>query len=95
MKQKQRYNPIKTNILTLQTYGNVEDLNICCYLKLPFQKPPLKILCYKNIATNDDYIISYCVLNQTEFTDKCIMWYLYSKTKDVRGSEELWFEYSR
>ena len=63
----------KKNKLTLQYYGNVEDLNICYYPKLQFQKPPLKILFYKNFATNDDYINNYCFPNQTQFTDKCVM----------------------
>ena len=37
MKQKQRYKLIlKINKLTLHDYGNVEDLNICYYLKIPF-----------------------------------------------------------
>ena len=42
MKQKRRYKLLKINRLTLQYYGNMDDINICYYLKLPFQKPPLK-----------------------------------------------------
>ena len=79
-KQKaERYKLIKINKLILRYYGKINDLKICYYLKLPSQKPPLKISFYGNIASNDDYINNCCVPNQTEFTNKCIMWYLYNK----------------
>ena len=95
LKQKQRYKLIKIIKLTLQNYGNGQALKICDYLKLPFQKPPLKILFYKDIATNDDYINNYCLPNQTEFSDECFMWYLHIKTKIVTECKKLLFENSR
>ena len=93
--RKKGYKVIKKNKLTLRYYGNIDGLNICYHLKLVFQKPPLKILFYKNIATNEDYINIYCFPNQTKFTDKCIMWYLYNRARNVREYEELSFKYFR
>ena len=55
---------------------------------LPFSL--LEIAFYKITATNDDYIKNYCVPIQFDFTEKCIMWYLYNKAKDCRECEELW-----
>ena len=52
----------------------------------------LKKAFFKNIATIEEYINVYCSPNQIKFTDKCVMWYLYNKTRDVREYEELWFE---
>ena len=78
--------------MTLRYYGNVDELNICYYLKLPFQKPPLRISFHKNIASNDECINNYSTPNQNEFTDKSIMWYLHNKPKKVREYDELWFE---
>ena len=58
--------------------------------KITVSKTTFKTFFHKNIANNDDYINKYCFPNQTEFTDKCIMWYSYKKTKDVREYNELW-----
>ena len=81
---------IKINKLTLRYCGNSDDLNICYRLKLGLPFSPLEIAFYKNIATNDDYINNYCVPIQSDFTEKCIMWYLHNKAKDWREYEELW-----
>ena len=32
---------------------------------------------------------------QSDFTEKCIMWYLYNKAKDWREYDELWIKYFR
>ena len=81
---------IKINKLTLRYCGNIDDLNICYRLKLGLPFSPSEIAFYKNIATNDDYINNYCIPIQSDFTEKCIMWYLYNKAKDRREYEELW-----
>ena len=81
------------NKLTLRYYGNNNDLNICYRFKLGLPFSPLEVAFYKNIATNDDYINNYCVPFQSDFTEKCIMWYLYNKAKDCVEYEELWNEY--
>ena len=93
--RKKGYKVIKINKLTLRYCGNIDDLNICCRLKLGLPFSPLEIAFYKNIATNDDYINNYCVPIQSDFTEKCIMWYLYNKAKDRREYEELWNKYFR
>ena len=48
---------------------------------------PLKKKFFKNIARNDDYISNCCFPNQSKFTDKCIMWYLYIKRRDEKEFE--------
>ena len=88
--RKKGYKVIKINKLTLRYCGNIDDLNICYRLKMGLQFSPLEIAFYKNIATNDDYINNYCVPIQSDFTEKCIMWYLYNKANDRRQCEELW-----
>ena len=77
MKQKEinkcgRSTLIKINKLTIQYSGWVDDLNICYYLKLPSRITPFKILFYKNIATNEDFMNNCCSPNQTKFSDKWI-----------------------
>ena len=84
------YKVIKMNKLTLRYYGNIDDLNICYRLKLGLPFSPLEVAFYRNIATNDNYINNYCVPIQSDFTEKCIMWYLYNKAKDWGEYEELW-----
>ena len=84
------YKVIKINKLTLRYCGNIDDLNICYRVKLELPFSPSQVSFYKNIATNDDYINIYCVPFQSDFTEKCIMWYLYKKAKDCREYEELW-----
>ena len=88
MKEK-GYKVIKMNKLTLRYYGKIDDLNICYRLKLGLPFSPLEVAFYKNIATNDNYINNYCVPFQSDFTGKCIMWYLYNKAKDWGEFEEL------
>ena len=63
---------------------------ICYRLKLGLPFSLLEIVFYKNIATNDDYINKYCVPIQSDFTEKCKMWYLYNKAKDWMEYEEFW-----
>ena len=93
--RKKRFKVTKINKLTLRYCGNIDDLNICYRLKLGLPFSPLEIAFYKNIATNDDYINSYCVPIQSDFNEKCIMWYLYNKAKDRREYEELWNKFFR
>ena len=93
--RKKGYKVIKINKLTLRYCGNIDDLNLCYRLKLGLPFSPLKIAFYKNIATNDDYINNYCIPIQSDFTEKCIMWYLYNKAKDRRKYEGLWNKYFR
>ena len=81
MRQK-GYQVIKINKLTIRFCGNFDDLNICYRLKLGLPFSLLEIAFYKNIATNDDFINNYCVPIQSDFTEKCIMWYLYNRAKD-------------
>ena len=73
VKKRKRYTLIKVKKLTLRYYRKINHLTTYYYLKLPFQKPTLKLFFYKNIASNDDYINKHCIPNQTEFTDKCNM----------------------
>ena len=80
--RKMRHKVIKINKLTLRYCGNIDDLNICYRLKLGLPFSPLEIAFYKNVATNDDYVNNYCVPIQSDFTEKCTMWYLYNKAKD-------------
>ena len=87
---KRGINLYKKNKLTLRYYGNIDGLNICYRLQLGLPFSPLEVAFYKNIATNDDYINIYCVPIQSDFTEKCIMWYLYNKAKDLMEYEELW-----
>ena len=82
--RKMRYEVIKINKLTLRYCGNFDDLNICYRLKLGLPFSPLEIAFYKNIGTNDDYINNYCVPIQSDFIEKCIMWYLNNKAKGWR-----------
>ena len=93
--RKKGYKVIKINKLTLRFYGNIDDLIICYHLKLALPLSPLEKAFYKNIATNDDYINSYCFPSQSDFTDKCVEWYFYNKTSDLREYEELWCKYFR
>ena len=93
--RKKGYKLIRINKLKLRYYGNIDDLNICYRLKLGLPFSPLEVAFYKNIATNDDYENNYCVPIQSDFTEKCIMWYLYNKAKDWREYEELWNKYFR
>ena len=93
--RKKGYKVIKITKLTLRYCGNIDDLNICYRLKLGLPFSPLEIAFYKNIATNDDYINNYCVPIQSDFSEKCIMWYLYNKAKDRREYEELCNKYFR
>ena len=93
--RKKGYKVIKINKLTLRYCGNFDDLNVCYRLKLGLPFSPLEIAFYKNIATNDDYINNYCVPIQSDFTEKCVMWFLYHKAKDWREYEELWNKYFR
>ena len=83
---------MKINKLTLQYYGNIDDLNICYHLKLTIRLSPLEKAFYKNIATKDDYINNYCVASSSDFTDKCVNWYLYNKTSDLGEYEEMWIK---
>ena len=92
---KKGYKVIKINKLTLQYYGDIDDLNICYRLNLGLAFSPLEIAFYKNIATSDDYINNYCIPIQSVFTEKCIKWYLYNKTSDLREYEKLWSKYFR
>ena len=93
--RKKGYKAIKINKLTLPYYGNIEDLKICYHLKLALPLSPLEKTFYENIATNDDYISNYCFPSYSDFTDKCVKWYLYNKTSDLREYEELWIKYFR
>ena len=86
---------MKVNKLTLRYYGNLDDINICYRLKLVLPFSPLEVAFYKKIATNDDYRNNHCVPIQSDFTEKCTMWYLYSKAKDWREYEKLWNNYFR
>ena len=88
--RKKRYKVIKIRKLTLRYYGTIDNLNICYRLKLGLPFSPLEVAFYKNIATNDDYINNYCVPIQSDFTEKCTMWYLYDRAKDWREYQELW-----
>ena len=88
--RKKGYKVIKINKLTLRYYGSIGNLNICYHLKLALSLSPLEIAFYKDIATNDDYINNYCFSSQSDFTDKCVKWYLYNKTSDLREYEEMW-----
>ena len=92
MKEK-GYKVIEMKKLTLRYYGNINDLNICYRFKLGLPFSPLEIAFYKNIATNDGYINNYCVRFQSDFTEKCIMWYLYNKAKNQMECEEFWNKY--
>ena len=93
--RKKGYKVIKINKLTLRYCGNFDDLNLCYRLKLGLPFSLLDTAFYKNIATNDDYINNYCVPIQSDFTEKCIMWYLYNRAKDWMEYEELWKKYLR
>ena len=93
--RKKGYKVIKINKLTLRYCGNFDDLNICYRLKLGLPFSPLEKAFYKNIATNDDYINNYCVPIQSDFTEKCIMWYLYYRAIDWMEYEDLWNRYFR
>ena len=86
---KKGYKVIKINKLKLRYCGNVDDSNICYRLKLGLRFSPLEVAFYKNIATNDDYINNFFVRIQSDFTEKCIMWYLYNKAKDWMEYEEI------
>ena len=87
---KKGYKVIKSNKLTLRYYGDIDDLIICYRLILGLPFSPLEIALSRNIATNDDYINQYCIPIQSVFTEKCIKWYLYNKTSDLREYEKLW-----
>ena len=93
--RKRGYKVIKINKLTIRYCGSIDDSNICYRLKLRLLFSSLEIAFYKNIATNDDSINNYCVPIQSDFTEKCIMCYLYNKAKDWREYEELWNKYFR
>ena len=93
--RKKGYKVIKINKLTLRYCGIIDDSNICYRSKLGLPFSPLEIAFYKNIATSDDYIHSYCFPSFSDFTDKCVKWYLYNKTSDLKEYEELWIEYFR
>ena len=93
--RKKGYKVIKINKLILRYYGNIDDLNICYHLKLALQLSRLKIAVYKNIATNEDYINNYSVPIQSVFTEKCIKWYLCSKTSNLGEYDQLWIKYLR
>ena len=82
----------KINKLALRYCGNINDLSIYYRLKLELPFSPLEIAFYENIATNDDYINKYCVPIQSDFTDKCVKWYLQNKTSDLREYEVLWIK---
>ena len=84
------YKVIKMDKLTLRYNSKIDDLNICNGLKLGLPFSLLEVAFYENIATNDNYINNYCVPIQSDFSEKCIMWYLYNKTKDWGEYEELW-----
>ena len=90
--RKKGYKVIKINKLTLRYYGNIDDLNICYHLNMALPLSPLEKAFYKNIATNDDCINILCFPSQSGFTDKCVKWYLYNKTRDLRECEELWIK---
>ena len=91
--RKKGYKIIKIKKLTLRYCGDIDDLNLCYRLKLGLPFSPLERAFFKNIATNDDYISNYCVPIQSDFTRKCIMWYLYNKAEDQMVLEELWNKY--
>ena len=93
--RKKGYEVIKINKLTLRYCGKVDDLNICYRLKLGLPFSPLEVAFYNNIATNDDYINNYWVPIQSDFTEKCIMWFSYNKAIDWTEYEELWNKYFR
>ena len=93
--RRKEYEVRKINKLTRRYCGNIDDLYICYRLKLGLPFSPLEVAFYKNIATNDDYIDNYCVLIQSHFTEKIIMWYLYNKAKNWREYEELWNKFFR
>ena len=87
--RKKGYKVIKINKLSLRYYGNIDDLNICYRFKLGLPFSPLEVAFYKIIAINDDYINNVCVPIQSNFTEKCIILYLYNKAKDQREFEDL------
>ena len=93
--RKKGYKVTKMNKLTLRYYGNIDNLNIFHRLKLALPLSPLERAFCRNIATNDDFVNNYCVPSQCDSTDKCVKWYLYNKTSDLRDYEELCIKYFR
>ena len=92
---KKGYKVRKINEISLRYSGNFDDLNNCYRLKWQLPFSTLEIAFYKNIAINDEYKNIYCLSIQSDFTEKCIMWYSYNRAKDWMEYEELWNKYFR
>ena len=90
---QKKYKFKEINKLTIKVQGDISDLNLCYYLKLPLPMSAKERTFYEKLAYNKEYIDEYCYGNHDRFSDKCIRWFLYNKSKISNENEDLCFDY--